>query len=199
MTMPPDPEAPDPDAADPAQPGDLPSPVFVDPSGRRRRLVQVVGWTLSALSVAYLALFVVSLISSPGLLPLSLPGIGRILPGAGAPAITSAGHRPRRPEDVLRSPTPTSSPTAGQLPGNGNTAPSLTPTPGAPGSARATPTPSPRRTPRTTPSATPAPKGTGSPTAHPTPKGTGSPTAHPTHTRSPHAHGPVRVPTSGSG
>src|SRR6185437_2998862 len=63
------------------------SPVFVDDTGRRHRMVRVVGWVVGGLTLSYLALLGVSLVGSPGLVPLSLPAIGSVLPGPSAPQI----------------------------------------------------------------------------------------------------------------
>ena len=160
-------------------------PVFVDDTGRRHRWLRLSGWVVGGLAAAYLALFVVSLTTAPGVLPLSLPGVGRLLPNASAPDIPVRGHGKQRPGQVVTTSTPApaaTAPAATPRPTPDNT-PTLT-TSRRP-TARPTPTRSAGRTnapsPRPT---TPTPRG--SPKAHPTssPRGTGRPTAHPTH--SPH-------------
>src|SRR3954447_26161471 len=81
--------------AQPPSPQAAPIPVFVDDTGRRHRLVRLGGWVVGGVTVAYLSLLGISLVGSPGLLPLSLPAIGRILPDGSAPQIGTAvkfGH-----------------------------------------------------------------------------------------------------------
>ena len=170
-------------------------PVFVDDSGRRHQRLRVAGWVVAVLAAAYLALFTISLLASPDVLPLSLPGVGRLLPDAGAPRINGTGHHKQRPGEVLSTRSPTPSPTPNVPVGS----PTITPSP-APSSARPTGRPStlPTVAPSTppgrtrTPVATPRPtKRRGTPTARPTTRGTGKPTARPTHTRSPGGPGVV--------
>jgi len=156
-------------------------PIFVDDSGRRRRWLRWTGWLIGALASAYLALFVLSVVSSPGLLPLSLPGVGRLLPNAGAPDIPVAGGGHKHPADVVTTSTPSPTPATVTTP-----LPAVAPTPtrSSPVSGSARPTPS-RTVGRTSaPSAVPTktPTAKGSPTSHPTAHGTGKPTARPTHT-----------------
>jgi len=165
---------------DPA-PDEARFPVFVDDTGRRHRRLRWTGWLVGALAAAYVALFAVSIASSPGLLPLSIPGVGRLLPNSSAPDIPVAGHGKQHPAQVVSSVTPTPTPVA--------TAPVPTPTPAATStprrSARPTAQPTPTRTvgrtnaPSATPTATPTTRG--SPTAHPTPRGSGKPSTRPTH------------------
>lgn len=175
-----------------------PGPVFVDETGRRRRVVRAVGFVVAALTGLFLALVGVSLVASPGLLPLHLPGVGPLLPNAAAPKI-AVGTDHRKPAGQLVGPgTAVASPTA--TPG-GVPVPTATPAAGA--SSRSTPatrgtgSPTARPTPRRTgsPTATPTPRRTGSPTARPTTRSTGSPTAHPTRrgTGKPTAH-PTHAP-----
>src|SRR3954447_12923242 len=71
----------------PPSPQAAPTPVFVDDTGRRHRLVRLIGWTVGGLTLTYLGLLGVSPIGSPGLVPLSLPAIGRVLPDSSAPHI----------------------------------------------------------------------------------------------------------------
>jgi hypothetical protein len=163
-------------------PGDEPRfPVFVDESGRRRRWLRVVGWVLGSLAAAYVALFAISVVSSPSLLPLTLPGVGRFLPNAGAPDIKVPGHGHQHPAAVVATASP--APSAGSLgvvPTPTLTArPSTRSTPAAttPPSAKAHPTAKPTAVPSATPTAHASPR------AHPTSKATGKPTAQPTSTR----------------
>lgn len=170
-------------------------PIFVDETGRRRRWLRLTGWVVGVLAGAYISLFVVSLLSSPGLLPLSLPGVGRLLPNAAAPDIPVAGGGKQRPADVVTTGTPS--------PGPGAVLPSAAPTPlpttRPTSSTSAQPTPS-RTVGRTNaPSAAPTvtPSQRSSPSTRPTARGTGKPTARPTHTRAPHpANGRVATPIS---
>src|SRR3954454_8090447 len=76
--------------AQPPSPQAAAIPVFVDDTGRRHRLGRLGGWVVGGVTVAYLALLGISLVGSPGLLPLSLPAIGRILPDGSAPQIGTA-------------------------------------------------------------------------------------------------------------
>src|SRR3954469_19603858 len=73
--------------AQPPSPQAAPIPVFVDDTGRRHRLVRLVGWIVGGLTVAYLALLGISLVGSPRLPPLSLRASGRFLPDGPAPEI----------------------------------------------------------------------------------------------------------------
>jgi hypothetical protein len=149
-----------------------PSPVFVDDSGRRHRAVRVLGWFVGAVMVGYLGLLGVSLVGSPGLVPLSLPSLGRVLPGPAAPLIAGPAHSPASTGELI-------APPAGRVP---------TPrTPAAATRPRTTARPAPTGTPRPTPTPTasvaptqaaqPTPKArthaTHSPSAHPNPHSTG--------------------------
>ena len=162
--------------ATPPTPDAAPSPVFVDDSGRRHRFVRVVGWCLGILMLAYLALLGISLVGSPGLVPLSLPAIGRLLPGPAAPLVggPSQGHRPG--ELVAPSAAPTNG-TGGSSGGSVVTTPA-TPAP------HPTSHPGVTATPRPTASATVTQRPQATPTAHGTPRATHSPSAQPT--KSPH-------------
>src|SRR5947209_11272995 len=77
------------------------TPVFVDDTGRRHRVVRVVGWLVGGLTLAYLALLGVSLVGSPGLVPLSLPAIGSVLPGPSAPQIADATKVTHNPGELV--------------------------------------------------------------------------------------------------
>src|SRR5437763_11703760 len=87
--------------ANPAPPQAAPTPVFVDDTGRRHRNVRLIGWVLGAVMLAYLALLGISLVGSPGVVPLSLPAIGRLLPGPAAPLIQAPSSVASRPGDVV--------------------------------------------------------------------------------------------------
>jgi hypothetical protein len=147
----------------------------------------VVGFGLAGLAGLFLALIVASLVASPGLLPLRLPGVGSLLPNAAAPKIAGGpGHK--APAGQLVGPgarvspspatdAPVSSPTRVATPA---ASPTTHPTPHGTGAPTAHPTPT--GTGSTT--ANPTPRGTGSPTTHPTSHGTGKPAARPTQTPS---------------
>src|SRR3954452_12145978 len=176
----------------PPSPQAAPTPVFVDDTGRRHRLVRLIGWTAGGLTLAYLALLGVSLIGSPGLVPLSLPAIGRVLPDSSAPHIGAATKFVRGGPDqsviVEQSPAP-GAPTFGGTDLTGRPAPagrrgSATPAPPrvpAPAGRRVTATPAPRLTPP------PAPSASASSPAH-APQGNPSPagTSRASHTPGPH-------------
>ena len=154
------------------------APVFVDESGRRHRTVRVIGWVLGAVVTGYLALLGISLVGSPGLVPLSLPALGQLLPGPAAAELEGAagGHDP------------------GSLVSRATTRPAMTPTPATAAGAvavthrttttrrSAAPTPHPTQspsatsTPTHTPQANPSPAGSARPThgpsSHPSPKNT---------------------------
>lgn len=140
-------------------------PVFVDPSGRRHRLVVRAAWLLAALGAAYIGLVVVSLLLPPSVSRLSVPGLGPVLPGPGAAALGDAAGEDSRPDVLLaRSPSP---------------AP-----PRSTRSPRPVPSPTPVTVARTgspSPSASASPTGTASPTVAPRPTNasTAAPTAPP--------------------
>lgn len=138
-------------------------PVFVDPSGRRHRLVVRAAWLLAGLGAAYIGLVVVSLLLPPSVSRLSVPGLGPVLPGPGAAALGDAEGEASRPDVLLaRSPSP---------------AP-----PRSTRSAGPAPSPTPVTVARTgSPSPSASPTGTASPTAAPRPTtaSTAAPTAPP--------------------
>ena len=171
-------------------------PVFVDDTGRRRRWLHGVGWFFGILAAAYITLFAVSIVGSPSLLPLTVPGVGRLVPNAAAPDIRVPGHGRQRAATVVATASPrpataptgvTSTPSAFAKPSPQPTTPARTPAPRASAHPTGKPTAAPSAVPTTTPTTH------GSPSAHPTPNGTGKPTAQPTsahgHSRSPHPHG----------
>jgi hypothetical protein len=137
-----------------------PTPVFVDDSGRRHRAVRVLGWCLGAVMVAYLALLGISLVGSPGLVPLSLPSLGQVLPGPAAPLIADSGHSPASTGDLVSTAVPSSAP--------------ATPAGAAPAPLTTTSTIRPRATTRTVITATPRP--TATPTTSPSPTQSAQPT-----------------------
>jgi hypothetical protein len=186
-------------------------PVFVDGSGRRGRIVRRISWLVGLLMAAYVSVVVLSLLGSPGLSRLSVPGLGPVLPGPAAPALTTATGR-RQPAGRLLSPTRSAAPglrapigsgapaapaarigppAAGGSPaGVAATSPrpasSVAPTPRPSSTAAATPAPAPTAGPAT---ATPGPRSTKTPpgqsTAQPAPRSSHAKTAQPRPTRSP--------------
>lgn len=154
-------------------------PVFVDPSGRRARWLVRAAWALGSLMAVYTALVIASLVVPAGVLPLSLPGIGRLLPGPAAPQLAAARRAHHAPRHVLTAASPSADATA-------------TATAAAGGSPRAAVTQPPRVTPTTTATArtrtlpstaaTAAPSAAGAPTAQPTTTHAahGRATSHPT-------------------
>lgn len=163
------------------------APIFVDDSGRRRRLVRVLGWCLGVLALGYLALVGIALIGSPGFLPLSLPGIGSILPRISAPNIGDAIHGTRRIGDLL--PAPAAHHNNGS--GNGNRSgshsagtttvhPRPAPTPVATHGVRSHGSPTPQPTASAVPThGNPSPHGTARATRHPSPHARPTPTSTP--------------------
>lgn len=85
-------------------------PVFVDPSGRRRRVMRNVAITGAALTVGYLALVLLAAFGGPGSPAARLP----LLPNS--PAAADLGPAPPLPAILAPStgagPTPTSGPAA---------------------------------------------------------------------------------------
>ena len=166
------------------------TPVFVDDSGRRHRMVRVVGWCLGSVMVGYLALLGISLVGSPGLVPLSLPSLGRVLPGPAAPLIADPSHSPTSTGDLVATASP-ASPSA--------TPPALSPvvSPAATTSRRrSTPRPQPTATHR--PTATPTATATPAQPARPTQRSTSHPTHKPSTHPSPHSTAqstPIASPT----
>jgi hypothetical protein len=81
--------------------GLAPTPVFVDADGRRGRLVAWVSRALASVLVAYLVLLGGALVGAPWVPRVSLPGVGRVVPGRAGPPLA-----PR----IVASPGATSSP-----------------------------------------------------------------------------------------
>ena len=178
---------------DPARSTAADTPVFLDASGRRHRIVRAVGWVLAAIVLAYMVMLGISLTASPGFLPFSFGGV-KILPNAAAPKIPST-RTPARPTEPPSSPAvngPAPTPATAR---HGTNHPTPAPSNGAgrPGSSTAHPgTPPPHPESSGKPSGHPTPthsSRTGTPSAHPTPthsSRTGTPSAHPTPTRTSH-------------
>ena len=160
-------------------PDAAPAPVFVDDSGRRHRTVRVIGWVLGGVVAGYLALLGISLVGSPGLVPLSLPAIGRILPGPAAAQVAGAPAGGHDPGALIsrasgRQPVSTTRPGAGGLAATSpvavTTRRTATPTPRP--SQSPTAAPSPPRTPQGNPSPAGSARPTHGPSSHPSPKNT---------------------------
>lgn len=170
------------------------TPVFVDGTGRRNRVVQIVVWLLTVSVLGYLALVTLSLFLPPGLGALHLPGV----PGTGAAPLAPAA------KDVLAGraapvppsprPRPTASPTPSPTPAPTASTGVIT-TPTAIATPRRAPTPTrpvpgvgnrPTTAPTAVPTSLPVPTPTASPTTRPTGRPTtvptGKPTVKPTHT-----------------
>ena len=155
------------------------TPVFVDASGRRARVVLGVCWVLAAAFGAYVLLVVAALFLPQGALSLSVPGIGPVLPKNGAPPLTTSSGGTGAPESVL-SPSPRATPSPSRTPAQQVT---RRPSPRPVTSPSARPTGVPTRRPTARPSATAVPtpvRGTGKPSARPTPR------PHPSKTPPPH-------------
>lgn len=134
------------------------SPVFVDPSGRRHRLVVRAAWLLAGLGAVYIGLVVVSLLLPPSVSRLSVPGLGPVLPGPGAAALGNAQGEDSRP-DVLLARSPSPAPPRSTRPPRPSPSPVL---------ATRSPSPSPSASPTGTAGPTAAPRPTTASTAAPT-------------------------------
>lgn len=71
-------------AGRPPQPTTPPVPVFLDESGRRRRIVRWAGAAVGVLFLGYIGLVAASFTRAPFVRQLALPGIGSPAPGNGA-------------------------------------------------------------------------------------------------------------------
>ena len=138
------------------------SPVFVDPSGRRHRLVVRAAWVLAGLGAAYIGLVVVSLILPPSVSRLSVPGLGQVLPGPAAAPLAAAEGEDDGPDVLLaRSPSPAPPPST--------RSPRPSPTPVATVLRTTSPSPSVSPSPSTSPTSPgrPTTASTAAPTAPP--------------------------------
>ena len=161
-----------------------PAPVFVDDTGRRHRAVKVVGWLVAVVVVGYLALLGISLVGSPGLVPLSLPALGRILPGPAAAPLEPVTRGEHRREPLLPPATPTASvPAAPYVVAAVPSANARTTTRRTTATAHPSLSPTPTPTATHTPQANPSPNGSTrpshGPTSHPSPKNTKRTTSSP--------------------
>lgn len=159
-------------------------PIFVDDSGRRHRVVRAVGWVVGLLMLIYLVLLGVSLVGGPGLLPLSIPALGRLLPDPSAPLIKLDERGGKRLSEVLSGASATPSPAAqtvgrpGARPSPSSTVVATHPTPGASQVPSRRPTAQPTVQPTAKPTTRPTPRAT--PTPHPHPHAVPSPAPSPT-------------------
>lgn len=156
--------------------------VFLDPTGRRGRFVQRIGYAASAGCIAYMGLVGINLAGGPINAPL-LPqaaevrsGIERLLGAPGRPsgAATHSRPRPRRAD-----PHPGAAP--GGVPPVGSWWPAV-PVPSPSSTRHATASPTPRRTTSRTASVSPRPTATVSPSGSlvtPSASGTAAPTVSP--------------------
>lgn len=146
-----------------------PRAVFVDPSGRRGRIVSRICWALGSLGTGYVALVLVALVVPAGSVPLTLPGLGPVVTGPGAPALRNIEGTKQTVSQLLRpSPSPSSSPRSTSEPAPRTTttmSPALRISPKANPASPAGPTAQP--TPASTNAATPGP-----PETRPTPRST---------------------------
>ncbi|MBC7678386.1 MAG: hypothetical protein H7233_05300 [Pseudorhodobacter sp.] len=171
----------------------VPGPVFVDPSGRRGRLVRRACWLLGSLAGAYVVAVLLALVVPAGLTRLVVPGLGAVLPGPAAPELRDAGGSPAPAAGLLAlSPTALASfgpagPVASAAPPVGLTSPPAGPEQVTSGRGLATsvgrsapvPSPTPGRgvaSPSAGPASPVAPTRTGRPTS---PPGRPSPTVSP--------------------
>ncbi|GAB3908047.1 hypothetical protein GCM10029964_107190 [Kibdelosporangium lantanae] len=94
--------------------GRRPRPVFVDPTGRRRRVLRRVAFGLSALVACYAVVLLAATLGAPvpryGFLPLPEPPTRTELPRTGAPPAGGGGaptpDATREPVTVTREPSP---------------------------------------------------------------------------------------------
>lgn len=86
-----------------------PDPVFVDHTGRRRRLARNVGIAVGCALVAYLAVVAFGLVSGSGAPLTPWPDAGPSRVGALPPQRGSAGHGTARPRTTQRTAVPTPS------------------------------------------------------------------------------------------
>ena len=160
------------------QAADLPGPIFVDPSGRRGRIVRRTSWVLGGLAGAYVVLVLLALIVPAGLGRMTVPGLGPLLPGPAAPLLSDSAGSPQRPAQLLV-PSPSATAPASSVPTH--------PAAQAPSSAGATVTSTPAPA-VPAPSTQPSPAATspghtvtapGQSASHPVPRSTNAPAPKP--------------------
>lgn len=179
------------------EPGAPARAVFVDPTGRRGRLVARTCWLLGGLGVAYVAVVLVALLLPPGLSRLTVPGLGAVLPGPAAAPLGAAQGEVRAPDALLATPSPRPSRSTAPSP---RPRPSVVPTQrtvppvSPPRTAAPGPTPGSTRAPTAAPGASPTAPAT-MPASAPPKKATQAPAAPPGSSRAPKARpSPTRGP-----
>jgi len=145
--------------------------------------VQRALWAIAVVLGCYVALVAVSLVGTPGLSRLSVPGLGSVLPGPRAPQLTTTTGTRRAPGRVLPpavSPSPSHAASAAPVrsPSPAPT-PARQPTPTPAASPVPTRSPSPSGPPRATPSAAASPTAVPSTSTRPTQRSSRAPSAHP--------------------
>jgi len=75
--------------------------IFVDPSGRRGRVVRRTSWLFGCLASTYVVLVLASLVVPAGLGRVTVPGLGPLLPGPAAPSLRDAGGAAQPPSHLL--------------------------------------------------------------------------------------------------
>jgi hypothetical protein len=152
--------------------GEQTAPIFVDATGRRRRRLRWLGYSVGTACVGYAIVLAISLSGGPISPDKVLPGYPKPKPSQSSPHLGPPGYVP-----------PNSAMGGG---GGSSAAASARPAPGATGAGASTvppgrPRPSPARTtaPSPSPSSAPSPSATPSDSATPTAPGGGSPPAQP--------------------
>jgi hypothetical protein len=90
----------------------VPRAIFVDPSGRRSRVVRRTSVVLGALASAYVVLVLLALVVPAGLGRLTVPGLGPLLPGPAAPSLVDTAGAAQLPSQVLVAQSPQKSSSA---------------------------------------------------------------------------------------
>jgi len=165
------------------------APVFVDASGRRARVFAAVCWALAIVFGGYVVLVAAALVTPPGTLSLTVPGLGPVLPKTAAPALTATHGGPAPTKVLAGLPTPSATPRSG----------TVAPIPSATAGPRLTPVPTRSGIPVTSsPRASAAASATPRATGRPTSVTTGQPSSKPTPTTT-HGQGNGRPTTRPQG
>jgi hypothetical protein len=94
----------------------VPRAIFVDPSGRRSRVVRRTSMALGALASAYVVLVLLALVVPAGLGRLTVPGLGPLLPRPAAPSLVDTAGAAQLPSQVLVAQSPQKSSSAAKAP-----------------------------------------------------------------------------------